>query len=108
MNSSGTTPLTFETPLLSLGGEGLVEYSVNEREFVCGVRGRLVIPSPLELPLPLTATPFSISSKVSAMCGGAAVKLEPDFDIFGGVFTGEFGAALICLKEQFCRDLCSR
>ncbi len=54
MNSSGTTPLSFDFGF-SLGGEGFAVYSVRENEFRLGVRGR-------ELPFvsPLTLTPFSM------------------------------------------------
>ena len=54
MNSSGTTPFIFEIGL-SLGGEGIVVYSVKENEFKLGVRGLL---SPLVSPF--TLTPFDI------------------------------------------------
>ena len=79
MNSCGTTPLTFDRPLLSLGGEGLVEYSVNEREFECGVRGRLVTP----FPLPFTSIPFSISAKIWTQCG-EAVSIQQFFEVLVG------------------------
>lgn len=46
---------------LSLGGEGLVEYSVNEKVFKLGVLGRLDVP-PLESPL--TFVPFFMLSSV--------------------------------------------
>jgi hypothetical protein len=53
-NSSGTTLDTFGFGVV-LGGEGLVEYSVSEKEFKLGVRGLDSWPL-----MPLTMTPFSI------------------------------------------------
>jgi hypothetical protein len=60
INSSGTMPRNFLLGL-ALGGEGFVEYSVNERVFKLGVLGLLNVP-PLESPL--TFVPFSILSSV--------------------------------------------
>jgi hypothetical protein len=63
MNSSGMSPLTFDLGL-SLGGVGLLEYSVKLNVLMLGVLG-------LELagvPLPLTLTPFSIFRKIM-WCG---------------------------------------
>lgn len=56
MNSSGTIPFILILGL-SLGGEGLVEYSVNAKVFKLGVLGLLNVP-PLESPL--SFIPFCI------------------------------------------------
>jgi hypothetical protein len=58
MNSSGINPLTLLMGL-SLGGVGLLEYSVKLRVLRLGVLG-LELESGVGLPLPLTFTPFSI------------------------------------------------
>lgn len=61
MKSSGTTLVTFAFPscLPSLGGEGLVAYSVRDKARTLGVRGRVGEP----------LTPFGVSISAVITCG---------------------------------------
>ncbi len=62
MNSSGTKPLTFDLGL-SLGGVGLDEYSVKDKELRLGVVGLDSLFSPL------TLKPFSITAYTENVSG---------------------------------------
>lgn len=61
MKSNGTALVTFAFPscLPSLGGEGLVAYSVRDKARTLGVRGKVGEP----------LTPFGVSISVVITCG---------------------------------------
>lgn len=101
MNSSGTTPLIFDRGL-SLGGEGIVVYSVKENEFKLGVRGLL---SPLVSPL--TLTPFDIVCVVQlgqllcVLCGcWRGMLLKESLDCDGELEIVLVDPAISALAEQ--------